>query len=225
MEKALGLQKAIMNLDRLAASRRMSPILRKSLTVNRLPTNECERLPSPISAWRAAAEEAVKQLEVTDKFDSCLVKAHKKYQGQRGVVHSEMKILDHFLTRPAGSVPPLSYIGVSKLSCLGCWTTINAWNSAHDAPKYRVRGTHGKWYFPWAVPTSIANDKLKAIPIHDSLQEEVINCLRKYDLCRLRSDSSVNSSGSAWSSYSLADKDRETFMNRFFSDSLPRYKA
>ncbi|PGH15288.1 hypothetical protein AJ80_05641 [Polytolypa hystricis UAMH7299] len=80
---------------------------------------------------------------------------------------------------------------MSKLSCLGCWTTINAWNKTHDAPRYVVRGTHGKWYFPWAVPTRIAKD---------DPAEEVVNCLKQHNLCRLRSDSSVESAHSQWTS-------------------------
>ncbi|KAK2807607.1 hypothetical protein FQN51_000040 [Onygenales sp. PD_10] len=159
IEKSLSFQTAIMDLNRFSTCRRMYTILSKTLIVNHLPATICAELPSQISDWQIAAQDATKGLESTDKLDTALHKAHRVHDGKRGVVHGELKVLEYFVTRPADSIPPLSYIGVSKLSCLGCWTTINAWNKAHDAPRYVVRGTRGKWYFPWAVPTGIAKDE------------------------------------------------------------------
>ncbi|PGH15289.1 hypothetical protein AJ80_05642 [Polytolypa hystricis UAMH7299] len=49
IEKSLALQTAIMDLDRFAGSRRMSPILSKTLIVNNLPAAICAELPSQIS--------------------------------------------------------------------------------------------------------------------------------------------------------------------------------
>lgn len=46
----------------------------------------------------------------------------------------------------------MSYIGVSKLSCAACDAVFSAWNT-QSSRKYFCRGSHGKWYFPWAVPT------------------------------------------------------------------------
>ncbi|KAK2797495.1 hypothetical protein FQN50_009181 [Emmonsiellopsis sp. PD_5] len=198
MEKGLSFQTAIMDLDRFSSSRRMSTILAKSLIVNRLPAAVSAELPSQISDWQIAAQDATKGLEPTDKLDTALHKAHTVHRGKRGVVHSELKLLEHFVTRPADSIPPLSYIGVSKLSCLGCWTAINAWNKTRDAPRYAVRGTHGKWYFPWAVPTGIAKDEQAGSRIYSDLQEEVVKCLRQHGLCHLRSDSSAGPANTQW---------------------------
>ena len=49
------------------------------------------------------------------------------------------------------SVPAFSYLGVSKLSCSPCQAWIEAYNK-RDWSKFYTRGSHGKWYWPWAIP-------------------------------------------------------------------------
>jgi len=49
------------------------------------------------------------------------------------------------------SVPVFSYLGVSKLSCSACQMWIDAYNE-RGGPKFYTRGSHGKWYWPWAIP-------------------------------------------------------------------------
>jgi len=48
-------------------------------------------------------------------------------------------------------VSPFSYIGVSKLSCSACQMWIEGYNKK-GSPMFFTRGSHGKWYFPWAIP-------------------------------------------------------------------------
>ncbi|PUU81811.1 hypothetical protein B9Z19DRAFT_1062375 [Tuber borchii] len=48
-------------------------------------------------------------------------------------------------------VPPFNYIGVSKLSCAACQMWMDGYNKRGGKTFY-TRGSHGKWYFPWATP-------------------------------------------------------------------------
>ena len=48
-------------------------------------------------------------------------------------------------------VPAFSYLGISKLSCSPCQTWIDAYNQT-GGPFFYRRGSHGKWYWPWAIP-------------------------------------------------------------------------
>jgi hypothetical protein len=75
-------------------------------------------------------------------------------------VHCECHLLMHF-SRKCIKVPPLSYMGVSKLSCAGCAAVFEAWNSVVPS-HFSVRGSHGKRSFPWAFP-----------PIRGSTQDKI----------------------------------------------------
>ena len=61
-------------------------------------------------------------------------------------VHCECRIIQY--TFEPGAPQIYSYIGVSKLSCNGCWEYMQAVNSAY-ATKFQTKGTHQKWYYPW----------------------------------------------------------------------------
>ena len=43
---------------------------------------------------------------------------------------------------------PLSFIGISKLSCHTCYTFLCAYNKMNPRKLYQVSGTHGKVYLP-----------------------------------------------------------------------------
>ena len=49
------------------------------------------------------------------------------------------------------TVPAFSYIGVSKLSCSACQMWIDGYNK-RGGREFYTRGSHGKWYWPWALP-------------------------------------------------------------------------
>jgi len=46
---------------------------------------------------------------------------------------------------------PYSYIGVSKLSCATCQMRI-AGSNGQGGRHFFIRGSHGKWYWPWGIP-------------------------------------------------------------------------
>jgi len=68
------------------------------------------------------------------------------------VVHCEIKILTHIFKTEAenpGTPKAYTYVGVSKLSCLGCQAFFEAFNNA-----YGTKGSQSKSYWPWQFPPS-----------------------------------------------------------------------
>lgn len=70
----------------------------------------------------------------------------------KAFVHCECSLIADFTTM--GNPQPFRYIGVSKLSCAACHLWIKAFNNTHHT-QYHTRGTHGRWYPKWAMPTSL----------------------------------------------------------------------
>lgn len=70
-----------------------------------------------------------------------------------GIVHCECALITSYNPDPAPQPRwPIAYIGVSKLSCAACYAWIQAFNNTHAA-QYQTRGTHGRWYPKWAMPS------------------------------------------------------------------------
>ena len=65
--------------------------------------------------------------------------------------------LAHYLTMRHGdswdNISAFSYIGVSKLSCSACRIWLEAFNGVGQQKIY-TRGCHGKWYWPWGMPSA-----------------------------------------------------------------------
>jgi len=70
------------------------------------------------------------------------------------IVHCEVKILtDIFKTETeiTGTPKAYTYIGVSKLPCLGCQALFQAFNAKHGT-RFTTKGSHSKSYWPWQFP-------------------------------------------------------------------------
>jgi len=70
-------------------------------------------------------------------------------------VHCEC-VLVHYFNDPtvaSDEIPPINFLGVSKLSCIACARFIEASNKYRNR-KFYTRGCRGKLYFPWALPPS-----------------------------------------------------------------------
>ncbi|KAG0634242.1 hypothetical protein HOY80DRAFT_1099887 [Tuber brumale] len=102
------------------------------------------------------------------------------------------------------NVPPFSYIGLSKLSCGACRLWLEAFNKVGQWTFY-TRGSHGKWYWPWGMPTAeeslgevTARESSGEVSWEKSLREtmagkisrEYIKYLKERELYRSGSDSS-----------------------------------
>jgi len=110
-------------------------------------------------------------------------------------VHCEFRLIQYLKTRRGDQwdlVPPFNYIGVSKFSCGACCIWMEASNER--GWKFYTRGSHGKWYWPWAVPGSEGD-------VADAMAQKVFDKYRVYltdqQLLRSYSDSSDASSQGA----------------------------
>jgi hypothetical protein len=90
-------------------------------------------------------------------------------------LHCEVKLLLHLFTEQRQSTNPkpaaYSYLGVSKLSCLGCFEFLSAFNEVLGT-RFVTKGTHSKAYSPWAFPEGCAE--------HDQLLEQVYKRLTNH---------------------------------------------
>ncbi|KAK2790252.1 hypothetical protein FQN53_000018 [Emmonsiellopsis sp. PD_33] len=87
------------------------------------------------------------------------------------VTHCEVKLLLLVATTESEN-PSLakaySYLGVSKLSCHGCYLFINSYNSIHGT-RFMTKGTHGKSYWPWQFPKNFPTHEVTAARMYDFL--------------------------------------------------------
>lgn len=80
--------------------------------------------------------------------------------------HCECTLLAHMHANRDQNFLP--HIGVSKLSCRGCFFTIQAANTVCHT-NFHTKGCHNKWYYLWAVPSSFAADKAVTSEIYSNL--------------------------------------------------------
>lgn len=113
-----------------------------------LPTSA----PEWCSAIRDICERHLPSSSTWESSESQKLQARFSSPGARqGVVHCECSLIA-FLETHKGGAPPFSYIGVSKLPCYPCYAWIKAFNGL-GGRQYYTKGTHGKWYWPWSMPT------------------------------------------------------------------------
>ena len=99
-------------------------------------------------------------------------------------VHCEYVLTCHILRQSHSGTRSLSYIGVSKLSCLACWKLLGA--LCKNGAKFHTRGSHGKAYFPWKYPdleleeTGLDKEAISAISktFHDDISSTYENRFR-----------------------------------------------
>jgi len=85
--------------------------------------------------------------------------AHRKFFRRdcciRAPVHCECALV-HYFNEPtvvSDEIPPINFLGVSKLPCNACTMFIEASNRNRKR-KFYIGGCRGKWSFPWALPPS-----------------------------------------------------------------------
>ncbi|KAA8913392.1 hypothetical protein FN846DRAFT_988545 [Sphaerosporella brunnea] len=110
-------------------------------------------------------------------------------------IHCECKILQRFTTT-AYKIKPINYIGVSKLSCIGCAAVFDSYNELQNSRGHRfyTRGAHGKWYFPWFLPK--VGGGVKQIDFTNLVYTKLAGQYAQYLKTVALSDSSALSEGS-----------------------------
>jgi hypothetical protein len=142
------------------------------------------------------ARECQKTQDILKATEGNLVNTDNKIGGNiSGLVnnftHCECKILQHFITKDL-EPKPLSYIGVSKLACAGCSTVFRIWNNLNHDKRYLCRGSHGKWYFPWAMP-GLDKSNIIANATYEDIADKFANSMVNEDQKYYESDSTAPS--------------------------------
>ncbi|KAF8470763.1 hypothetical protein BDZ91DRAFT_791725 [Kalaharituber pfeilii] len=156
IRKLCSCQYAISALVRWAESPRLRPTLKGPLkiTLHASQMQEIPRLPSSVADWINLSSDIMQTASFIEKEgfrEGIGAKAHQRYN--------------------TDSTPPFSYLGVSKLSCAACSLLIQSYNVARKT-NFAVKGTHGKFYYPWGVP-AVSKSILK------SFRQLVCECLCK----------------------------------------------
>lgn len=183
LKKVTAFSKEIKILLNRANSPRMLPWFQLQLEIEPIVPSEPLHfvLPNSSDEWREvvnsalestnkAKEQACVELyeEIPSKVISDIKRIVTKPCNQQIYAHCECTFLAHMLAnRDQGFLP---HIGVSKLSCRGCFFTIHAVNSVHQT-NFHTNGCHNKWYYPWAVPSSLAADQAVTSEIYSNLAD------------------------------------------------------
>ena len=110
--------------------------------------------------WERVVAKALKFPNLLANFNPklvCLFETLKSKPGYLGTlqapVHCECALITHYQNslNSRSLVAPLEYIGVSKLSCKACVLFFEA-SKKVSSSRFSTRGSHQKWYFPWAMP-------------------------------------------------------------------------
>lgn len=129
------------------------------MTVKAVPASTCMvMLPTSVPDWKLVLNSVCHgsnfQSDFLESESLALSNAYPK-AAQECVVHSECSLIG-FLESKHGddwdNIPALGFIGVSKLSCRPGYNWVEKFNTL-GGRRYITKGTHGKYYWPWAMPT------------------------------------------------------------------------
>ncbi|EGC49493.1 conserved hypothetical protein [Histoplasma capsulatum var. duboisii H88] len=117
----------------------------------------------------------------------------------RAPVHCECVLALKFLGENR-TVRSVQYIGVSKLSCIGCWAFLKALRDNGIA--FYTKGSHSKAYFPWKFPdlemdwAMVPNESQTRITMSffNNMSQIYAQRLREQKMMRKLSDSTTGSS-------------------------------
>ncbi|OJD14366.1 hypothetical protein AJ78_05271 [Emergomyces pasteurianus Ep9510] len=201
LNKFVALQFAIAQLERFTRSPRFYRILTMKL-VEVICINKSETtvtLPSDAAGWINVLKLALKtsSYEMNEKSETILLKTtpQLKENTSKCPVHCEFNLLKYFASTDF-KPPPISYIGVYKLSCAACAAVFAAWNELHDR-RFKTRGSHGKWYPAWAAPMGWEN-KVNEEQLYSSIYQKISDSFtqalnERGFITRILSDSSADS--------------------------------
>ena len=182
LRKVTAFSKDIKILLNRANSPRMLPWFRSKLTVEAIaPSGPLDfSLPKSPDEWREVVNSALESInkakeqacelreEIPSKVMGDIKKIINKPCNHQIYAHCECTLLAHMHANRDQKFLP--HIGVSKLSCRVCFFTIQAVNIVYQTNFY-TKGSHNKWYYPWAVPSIFAADKAVTSEIYSNLAD------------------------------------------------------
>ncbi|RPA96385.1 hypothetical protein L873DRAFT_1239130 [Choiromyces venosus 120613-1] len=157
LEKLTSLTHHIECLISFAGSPLLRPALQYHMSISTVPgQTRTVELPGSQEQWKPFLEVAA--AKILPWQEGYARKLAENFEENIRVcsAHCECVLIQYFTTRHSDSwdnVPAFSYIGVSKLSCSACRIWLEAFNEAGQR-KFYTGGSHGKWYWPWGMPTA-----------------------------------------------------------------------
>jgi hypothetical protein len=195
------IESSMFELQRFTRSPRFYRLFKKTLSVIKL-SDQSKRvhLPPSRQAWAATVHNAFRSagIEIPRKFSvqetsEFLAKYYSPSKSRSISSHCECKLLQYFVTQ-RHSIPPINYIGVSKLSCAACQAVFDAYNlqTANKKHRYYTRGSHEKWYFPWCLPDlDFPGGMFNMESFRASVYQKLAGAYAEYIESAARSDSSA----------------------------------
>lgn len=158
--------------------------------------------PSTEPEWRTVLQGVFDRLglqfEGTDEEARANEKeiSRKALAQKNPIQHCECLLVAYLLRR--GSIPPISHIGVSKLSCKACFLWLQAVREVTGC-KFDTQGCHDKWYHNWSAPALEGSKYKHKIDMNflGKVESELYENLKASKIARPRahSDSSNSSEG------------------------------
>ncbi|RPA93139.1 hypothetical protein L873DRAFT_1816470 [Choiromyces venosus 120613-1] len=208
LEKLISLPRHIESLFGFAHSPRLRSALQYHLTICAVPGQaQIVILPTSQEQWKSLLEAACGQPGQCQRNDARKLFQRFGSRARKCPVHCECGLIQYLQTKHCDSwdnVPAFSYIGVSKLSCSACRVWIEAFNML-GGPKFYTRGSHGKWYWPWVMPT-MGVGSLRENMAGMVLDEYLMQLEKKEQIKRAGSDSSGASPSGAEHGVSNTDE-------------------
>ena len=206
IEKLSTIHLQVGTLLRFAFSRRMRFLLSDrtlQITPVKVKASKKKRsLPSTEPEWRTVLQGVFDRLELQLEGTDEEARANEKgiflkaLAQKNPIQHCECLLVAFLLRR--GSIPPVSYIGVSKLSCKACFLWLQTVREVTGC-KFDTQGCHDKWYPKWSAPSLEGYKYKDKIDMNflGKVESELYENLKASRLARPRahSDSSNSSEG------------------------------
>jgi hypothetical protein len=160
MKDVAALHSCIIALERYSRQSTIHHALNRKLVVKRLAPELVDVTLPTTETCSALLNKIFSEAEYYESDTRTIINAivHKTGEDhpagtKRHSVHPECRILEYFSTQPFKS-PPLSHIGLSKGSCVACFSIFQAWNTISPYTTYTCCRWRAKWC-PWVFPSGL----------------------------------------------------------------------
>ncbi|RPA93218.1 hypothetical protein L873DRAFT_1793776 [Choiromyces venosus 120613-1] len=211
IEKLTSPTRPVECLISFANSPRLRPILQYHMSIFTIPgQTRTVKLPGSQEQGEACLEVAAAKILPWQEGNAEQLAENFRENIRVCPAHRECALIQYLTTGHRDSwdhVPAFSYVGVSKLSCSACRIWLETFNEVGQW-KFYTRGSHGKWYWPWRIPTveeslgevmagessgEVAPEKSLGETMAGKISREYIKYLEERNLYRSGTDSTVAS--------------------------------
>lgn len=162
----------VQHLQMAACSSECKGLLKRPFSLYALPAmnNTARDVPHTAKDWQCLLEKAASIERDKYELDPDVIARDMEYMAQEPVardlpVHCELKLVLEAMQRPKSVY---AYIGMSKLSCYGCYKFLDALNNIYGT-KFGTRGCTMKARYPWQFPPGLLFGKQVADQTYRSL--------------------------------------------------------